>query len=706
MKEARTKLRAFFMKQNSPNIRQHRNVGILAHVDAGKTTLTERILFYCNSIDILGEVHEGTAVTDWMLQEQERGITITAASIQVRWRDHTVNVIDTPGHIDFSVEVERSLRVLDGAVAVVSAVEGVEAQTEMVWGQASKYAVPTVIFVNKLDREGADFFRVFDEIESRLSAGAVMVQLPLIIDEKYEGFIDLVSMKAYQFKGDKSTLSQTEVEIPSGMADEAEVAREFLLDAVLVGSEPLVEKYLRGETLPLDELRCAIARAVVSGGVVPVLCGSALLGYGVMEVLDAVTNYLPSPIDGAGVFGVNAAGEKRAVQCDPSGNTTALVFKKLVDNHVGPITYFRVYSGTVYQDTQLENSRSGEIYNVSKMVRMFANEASAITAVTAGDIGCFLGNNGLLTGDTVCSLGHVLALETISFSQPVAFVAIEAEFEEDVARLNHAILSLVAEDPTLEVGVDELSGLSVIRGMGELQLEVAAERVRTDFGVKCRVGRPKVSYLETVVGGPSEGGADFQTEIGGRGAGAHVELYVEPASFGVELSVVSRLPDEQVESLTREQIDFVKNGVLDSLQRSGQTPFQFGGVRVVITSIYFHSVDANDVAFFNAGGLALARAIRKMRSILLEPTMRVEIVTPDDYMGPVVGEVNSRRGKITRLLAKSGRQVIEVEVPLSSMFGFASTLRSLTQGRASHTMQFLEYKQLPANIAAEFLPRK
>ena len=706
MKEARIRLRAFFMKQNSPNIKQHRNVGILAHVDAGKTTLTERILFYCDSIDILGEVHEGTAVTDWMLQEQERGITITAASIQVRWRDFTVNVIDTPGHIDFSVEVERSLRVLDGAVAVVSAVEGVESQTEMVWGQASKYAVPTVIFVNKLDREGADFFRVFDEIESRLSADAVMFQLPLIVNDNYEGFIDLVTMRAYQFDGEKSALAHTEIDIPPSMIDEAEVAREFLLDAVLVGSDPLVEKYLSGEALPHDELRSSIARSVVSGVVVPVLCGAALLGYGVKEVLDAITNYLPSPLDGAGVFGVNAAGERKEVKCDPNGKTTALVFKKLVDNRVGPITFFRVYSGTVHQDTELENSRSGEIYSVSKMVRMFANEASVITSVASGDIGCFLGKNSLLTGDTICTVGSVIALEAISFSQPVAFVAIEAEFEEDIAKLNNALTALVAEDPTLEVGVDELSGRSVIRGMGELQLEVAAERVRTDFGVSCRVGRPKVSYVETVVGASSDGDADFQTEIGGRGAGAHVELSVEPWKFGVEVSLEMHLPDEQLELLTREQIDFVKNGVLDSLQRSGQTPFQFGGVSIVITSVYFHSVDANDVAFFNAGGLALARAVRKMRSILIEPTMRVEIVTPDDYMGPVVGEVNSRRGKITRLLAKSGRQVIEVEVPLSSMFGFASTLRSLTQGRASHTMQFLEYKQLPANIAAEFLPRK
>ncbi len=694
------------MKQKTPNIRLHRNVGILAHVDAGKTTLTERMLYYCGEVDMLGEVHEGTAVTDWMRQEQERGITITAASIQVKWQDHTVNVIDTPGHIDFSVEVERSLRVLDGAVAVVSAVEGVEAQTEMVWGQASKYAVPSIIFINKLDRQGADFFRVFDEIESRLSGGAVMVQLPIFAEDQPTGFVDLVSMKAYVFKGERHTLSRTEVDIPPEILDEVEVAREFLLDAVLVGNDPLVEMYLRGDDLPVGELKQAIAKAVLSDGVVPVLCGAALLGYGVREVLQAVTDYLPSPIDGPVVYGVNAVGEVTPVTCDPSISTVALVFKKLVDNRVGPITYFRVYSGTLCQGDQLEDSRTGEVFSVSKIVRMFANEASLVESVTAGDIGCLLGDNGLLTGDSVCSVGRVVALETISFSQPVAFVAIEAELEEDVENLNKALSSLVAEDPTLDVGVDELSGMSVIRGMGELQLEVAVDRVRSDFGVKCRVGRPKVSYLETVMGGSKSGEADFQTEIGGRGAGAHVELCVESANFGVELSVVVRLPDEQFELLTREQIEFVKSGILDSLQRSGRTPFQFGGVNVVITSIYFHSVDANDAAFFNAGGLALARAVRKMRSILIEPTMRVEIVTPDDYMGPVVGEVNSRRGKITRLLAKSGRQVIEVEVPLSSMFGFASTLRSLTKGRASHTMQFLEYKQLPANIAAEFLPRK
>jgi len=694
------------MKHTTPNIKHHRNVGILAHVDAGKTTLTERVLFYCGAIDMLGEVHEGTAVTDWMLQEQERGITITSASIQVKWGGHTVNVIDTPGHIDFSVEVERSLRVLDGAVAVVSAVEGVEAQTEMVWGQASKYAVPSVIFVNKLDREGADFFRVFDEIESRLSGAAVMVQLPIMSQDSYIGFVDLVSMKAYRFEGERRTLTQEEIDIPADMVDESDVAREFLLDAVLVGGEPLVETYLRGEPLPSAGLRQAISRAVASGIVVPVLCGAALLGYGVKEVLDAVANYLPSPLDGGGVFGVDAAGQRRAIDCDPKASTTALVFKKLVDPRVGAITYFRVYSGTVSEGSMLENIRTGESFQVSKIVRMFANESSQVEEVIAGDIGCLLGENNLLTGDTICSLGNVVALEAISFSQPVAFVAIEADLEEDVEKLKAALKFLAAEDPTLEVGVDELSGASVIKGIGELQLEVAAERVRVDFGVKCRVGRPKVSYVETVIGEPMSGEADFQTEIGGRGAGAHVALTVEPLESGIKVSVVTRLSDEQAELITREQIEFVKNGIFDSLQRAGQTPFQFGGVNIVITSIYFHSVDANDVAFFNAGGLALARAIRKMRSILIEPTMRVEIVTPDDYMGPVVGEVHSRRGKITRLLAKSGRQVIEVEVPLSSMFGFASTLRSLTQGRASHTMHFLKYKQLPTNIAAEFLPRK
>ncbi|MDP2314175.1 MAG: elongation factor G [Pseudomonadota bacterium] len=680
-----------------------RNIGIMAHIDAGKTTLTERILFYTGVSHAMGEVHFGSAVMDWMVQERERGITITSAATTCFWRDHRVNIIDTPGHVDFTIEVERSLRVLDGAIAVFTAVEGVEPQSETVWKQAERYHVPRIAFINKMDRVGADFAAAVESIRVRLGANAVPFQLPIGEEDRFRGVIDLVRMVALLWDDTALGASFREAPIPEDLQLEAEEARERLLDAVAAEDEALLEAYLEGHPIPEDRLRLAARKCVNTGVCVPVFCGSAFKNKGVQPLLDAVVDYLPSPLDVPPLVGRDPENESRSLVRRPSEDEPfcALAFKIQTDPYVGTLTYLRVYSGRLEAGSVALNPRTGKRERIGRLLQMHANKRDDITVATAGNIVAAAGLRQVATGDTLCDQKQPIVLEAMTFPEPVIWMAIEPMTKVDEEKLTAALAKLTEEDPTFRVKVDKDSGQTVIAGMGELHLDIMCDRLDREFKVQCQVGRPQVAYRETV-SATAVGEGLFKRQTGGRGQYGHVKVRVEPSATGSGNSFV----DETVGGvIPKEFIKPALDGARESMDRGVLAGFQMVDVKCALVDGSFHDVDSSDIAFRVAGSMAVQEAVRAASPILLEPIMKVEISVPEEYTGAVIGDLSGRRGAVNRMEARPGAQVIGADVPLASMFGYATDLRSATQGRASFTMQFERYADVPANVSQEIVGR-
>jgi elongation factor G len=673
-----------------------RNIGIMAHIDAGKTTTTERILYYTGINYKIGEVHEGTATMDWMVQEQERGITITSAATTCLWRDHRVNIIDTPGHVDFTIEVERSLRVLDGAVGVFCSVGGVEPQTETVWRQADKYRVPRIAFINKMDRLGADFFRVVQMIEDRLGARAVPLQLPIGAEDKFAGIIDLIQMNAVIWE-EESLGAKFRVEaIPEGLAGQAGEYREKLIEAVADCDEAIMEKYLEGREISESELRKAVRSAALSLKIVPVLCGSAFRNKGVQPLLDAVVEYLPSPLDIPPVKGLEvnsrAEGERPAKDDAPFA---ALAFKIMTDPFVGTLTFFRVYSGTLHSGSSVYNSTKGKRERIGRLLKMHANKREEIKEVYAGDIAAAVGLKTATTGDTLCDEDHPIILESIEFPDPVISIAIEPKSKADQEKLGLSLQKLATEDPSFKVRTDEETGQTIISGMGELHLEIIVDRLLREFNVGANVGKPQVAYKETVRKGVEQQGR-FIRQTGGRGQYGDVWIKLEPQQAGTGFDFVDAVKGG---SIPREYIPAVEKGVKEATENGPLAGYPIVDVKVTLFDGSYHDVDSSEIAFKIAGSMALKEAARKANPVLLEPIMSVEVVVPEEFMGDVIGDISSRRGKVLGMETRPAAQAIDARVPLAQMFGYATDLRSMTQGRATYTMQFSHYEPVPTAVA-------
>ncbi|MFN7142685.1 MAG: elongation factor G [Myxococcota bacterium] len=680
-----------------------RNIGIMAHIDAGKTTLTERILFYTGVSHAMGEVHDGSATMDWMIQERERGITITSAATTCFWRNHRVNIIDTPGHVDFTIEVERSLRVLDGAIAVFTAVEGVEPQSETVWKQAERYHVPRIAFINKMDRIGADFEAAVQSIRDRLGANAIPFQLPIGEAERFRGVVDLVKMVALLWEDDALGASFQVAPIPADLELEVEEARERLLDAVAAEDDVLMEAFLEGKEIPEDRLKAAARKCAIAGTVVPVFCGSAFKNKGVQPLLDAVVDYLPSPPDLPAITGRDPADESRTLGRAASDEDPfcALAFKIQTDPYVGTLTYLRVYSGKIESGSVALNPRTGKRERIGRLLQMHANKRDDISVATAGNIVAAAGLRQVATGDTLCDQKHPIVLEAMSFPEPVIWKAIEAMTKADEEKLNAALAKLTEEDPTFRVRVDKESGQTVIAGMGELHLEIICDRLEREFKVQAQVGRPQVAYRETL-SAVGEGEGLFQRQTGGRGQYGHVRVRVEPNESGAG----NTFHDGTVGGvIPKEFIKPALDGCREAMDRGQLAGFPMVDVKCTLIGGSFHEVDSSDLAFRVAGSMAVQDAVRNASPILLEPIMKVEISVPEDYTGAVIGDLSGRRGAVNRMEARSGAQVIGADVPLASMFGYATDLRSATQGRASFTMQFERYADVPAPVSQEIVAR-
>ena len=673
-----------------------RNIGIMAHIDAGKTTTTERILYYTGINYKIGEVHEGTATMDWMVQEQERGITITSAATTCLWRDHRVNIIDTPGHVDFTIEVERSLRVLDGAVAVFCSVGGVEPQTETVWRQADKYGVPRIAFVNKMDRLGADFYRVVKMIEDRLGARPVALQLPIGSEEKFAGIIDLVQMKAVIWE-DESLGAKFRVEaIPESMIAEARQYHDKLLETVADCDESIMEKYLEGKEISESELRRAIRNAALAIKIVPVLCGSAFRNKGVQPLLDAVVDYLPSPLDIPPVKGIDPnsqAAEERPAKDDAP--FSALAFKIMTDPFVGTLSFFRVYSGSLTSGASIYNSTKSKRERIGRLLKMHANKREEIKEVYAGDIAAAVGLRTATTGDTLCDESHPIILESIDFPDPVISIAIEPKSKADQERLGLSLQKLATEDPSFRVRTDEETGQTIISGMGELHLEIIVDRLLREFNVGANVGKPQVAYKETIRKAVEQQGR-FIRQTGGRGQYGDVWIKVEPLATGSGFEFVDAVKGG---SIPREYIPAVEKGVREATENGALAGYPMVDLQVTLFDGSYHDVDSSEIAFKIAGSMALKAAARKANPVLLEPIMAVEVVVPETFMGDVIGDINSRRGKVLGMDTRPAAQAIDARVPLAEMFGYATDLRSMTQGRATYTMQFSHYEPVPAAVA-------
>jgi elongation factor G len=673
----------------------------MAHIDAGKTTTTERILYYTGINYKIGEVHDGTATMDWMVQEQERGITITSAATTCFWNDYRINIIDTPGHVDFTAEVERSLRVLDGAVAVFDAVGGVEPQSETVWRQADKYRVPRIAFVNKMDRVGADFERCISMMESRLNASPVAVQLPWGAEEDFCGVIDLVRMRGIHYSAEELGASYEVMEIPAEYQDHAEVMREKLLETVAETDDVLLEKYLSGEEIEQEELLQALRKATVENRLQPVLCGTAFKNKGVQLLLDAVVDLLPSPLDVASVEGVARDGEttilRKASDEEPFA---ALVFKITTDPFVGQLSYFRVYSGHIDSGTAVLNANKGRKSRIGRLLKMHANKREEIQEVWAGDIAAAVGLKDAATGDTICSVGAPVVLESISFPEPVISVSIEPKTKADQDKLAQSLAKLQQEDPTFTVHTDKDTGQTLISGMGELHLEIISDRLLREFKVGANVGRPQVAYRESITREANAEGR-FVRQSGGKGQYGHCKIRLRPnaeAHLKFNNKVVGgRIP--------REFIKPIEQGILEAMETGPLAGYPMSGMEVDLYDGSFHDVDSSEVAFKIAGSMAFQAACKKAHPVLLEPVMAVEVVTPDDYMGDVIGDLTSRRGRVQSMEARAGAQVIACKVPLAKMFGYATDLRSLSQGRANYTMQFDNYEQAPRDVSDEIVSR-
>jgi elongation factor G len=677
----------------------------MAHIDAGKTTTTERVLFYTGRVHRVGEVHDGAATMDWMEQEQERGITITSAATTAHWTrfdvEHRINIIDTPGHVDFTAEVERSLRVLDGAVAVFCAVGGVEPQSETVWRQADRYQVPRIAFVNKMDRVGADFMNVVEMMKDRLGANAHPVQFPLGEGELFTGMVDVIERKAIIFE-DEMGSDITVGEVPDGLKDQIEELRRTLLEAAVEHDDVLIEKYLAGEELTVEEFRSAVRSATIKGVIFPVFCGSAFKNKGVQALLDGVIDYLPSPVDVESIEGHVPQQDETIETREASDDApfSALAFKIATDPYVGKLTFFRVYSGSLPSGSYIYNATKGKRERVGRILQMHANKREELDEVFAGDIAAAIGLKDVKTGDTLCVENAPIILEAMNFPEPVIAVAIEPKTKVDQDKLTNGLIKLADEDPTFRVFTDPETNQVIISGMGELHLEIIVDRLKREFGVEAGVGRPQVAYRETIRNRAEKVQAKFVRQTGGRGQYGHVVINIEPGETGSGFTFDDKIVGG---SIPREYISSVEAGLREALDTGILAGFPVIDVKVELIDGSYHDVDSNEMAFKIAGSMAMKEGLRKAKAVLLEPIMDVEVVTPSDYMGDIIGDLSSRRGKIGGMTERAGARVIGASVPLGEMFGYSTTLRSLSQGRAVFTMQFAQYEEVPKSKAEEIM---
>ena len=702
------------MARTTP-IERVRNIGIAAHIDAGKTTTTERILFYSGLVHKMGEVHEGTSVTDWMAQERERGITITAAAITTRWTkrdpdnpsqplpgalEHVINIIDTPGHVDFTIEVERSMRVLDGVITVLCSVGGVQPQTETVWRQADRYRVPRIIFVNKMDRSGANFYKVYDQVRERLRANAVPVQLPIGSEERFRGVVDLVRMCAFEYF-DEIGKDIRKVDIPAELLEKAQEFRAKLVEAAAETDDVLTEKYLEGEELTEEEIRTALRKATIAGKLVPMLCGSAFKNKGVQLLLDAVLDYLPSPVDIPAIKGTLPSGEETERRADDNEPLAALAFKIMADKF-GDLTFVRVYSGVMQRGTYALNSTKGKKERLSRLVVLKADERQDVEELRAGDLGAVLGLRDTITGDTLCDENHPVILETLFIPEPVISVAIEPKTKADIDKLSRALQALAKEDPTFRVAVDPETNQTIISGMGELHLEILVDRMLREFNVEANVGNPQVAYRETIRKSTVQEGK-YIRQSGGKGQYGHVVIEVEPGPPGSGLEFVSKIVGGVI---PKEYIPAVEQGVREACEGGILAGYPVIDLKVTLVDGSYHEVDSSEMAFKFAGSIAIKEGVMKCAPVLLEPMMKVEVEVPEAYLGDIMGNLNSRRGQIEGMSSEGGVAKVTAKVPLAEMFGYATDIRSMTQGRGVFTMEFSHYDEVPRNVAETIIKAK
>jgi len=694
-------------------IKRYRNIGIVAHVDAGKTTTTERILYYTGRSHKMGETHDGASTTDWMEQEQERGITITSAAVTTFWQgmdkqfdEHRINVIDTPGHVDFTIEVERSLRVLDGAVVVFCGSSGVEPQSETVWRQANKYEVPRMVFVNKMDRAGADFLRVVKQIKTRLGSTPVPLQLPIGSEENFNGVVDLLRMKAIYWNGDDQGMTFQLGDIPEDMIDQVNEYREHLVEAAAEASDEFTEKYLEGGGLTLEEIKFGLRKRTIANEIVLALCGSAFKNKGVQAVLDAVIEYLPAPDEVKAIRGeVDEKGTEETRPVDDKAPFAALAFKIATDPFVGSLTFFRVYSGTLQSGNAVYNSVKGKKERVGRMVQMHANDREEIKEVLAGDIAAAIGLKNVTTGDTLCDENHKIILERMEFPEPVISVAVEPKSKADQEKMGVALGKLAQEDPSFRVRSDEETGQTIISGMGELHLDILVDRMRREFNVEANIGKPQVAYRECIRKSVDVEGK-FVRQSGGRGQYGHVKVRIDPLPLDQEDAENFIFVNEIVGgTVPKEYIPAVQQGIVEQMQNGCLAGYPLLGIKATLYDGSFHDVDSNEMAFKIAGSMAMKKGALEANPALLEPMMKVEVVTPEDYMGDVVGDLNRRRGLIQGMEDGVSGKIVRCEVPLSEMFGYATDLRSATQGRASYAMEFSRYAEAPNNIAEAIIKK-
>jgi elongation factor G len=683
-------------------IERTRNIGIMAHIDAGKTTTTERILYYTGVSHKMGEVHDGAATMDWMEQERERGITITSAATTCFWRDYRINIIDTPGHVDFTIEVERSLRVLDGAVTVFDSVQGVEPQSETVWRQADKYRVPRIAFMNKMDRIGADFYASVQSMVDRLGATPVPVQLPVGREADYRGSVDLIKMKAYLYDDESLGAKYQVAEIPADMAELCKKYRDKMIESVAEFDEQAMEKYLNGDSLTEEEVMRAVRAGAIAMKVTPVLCGSAFKNKGVQQVLDAVVDFLPSPLDVPAVTGSEPSSQKELRrQVSDEEPFSALAFKIMTDPFAGQLTYFRVYSGTLKTGTFVTNVTKGSRDRIGRLLKMHANKREDIDAVYAGDIAAAVGLKNATTGDTLSDEDHPILLEKMKFPEPVIAMAIEPKTKQDQEKLGFSLQKLVQEDPSFRVRTDEETAQTIISGMGELHLEIIVDRLLREFKVEAKVGKPEVAFRESIRRA-AEAEGKYIKQTGGRGQYGHCYLTVEPSEPGAGLEFVNKTVGG---AIPREYIPAIEKGVKERMESGVLAGYPMRDVRVTVTDGSYHDVDSNEMAFKIAGSMAFQDACRHADPVLLEPIMKIEVLVPQEYMGDVIGNLNGRRGKIQGIKVRAGSQAIEAAVPLSEMFGYATDLRSRTQGRATYSMEFERYEPVPKQIAEAIIAK-
>lgn len=685
-------------------LKDTRNIGIMAHIDAGKTTTTERILFYTGVNHKIGEVHEGAATMDYMEQEQERGITITSAATTAFWNGHRINIIDTPGHVDFTVEVERSLRVLDGSVAVFSAVDGVQPQSETVWRQADKYNVPRMAFLNKMDRVGADFNMCVNDIKEKLGGNGVPIQLPIGAEDNFEGIIDLVTMKEYLFKDETMGADYEVVDIRAELADEAQEAREHMIESVVETDEELMEKYFGGEEITEEEIKKALRVATIAGTVVPVLCGTAFKNKGIQPLLDAVVAYMPSPLDinGGKINGTDPKTEE-PIQREMGDDApfSALAFKIITDPFVGRLSFFRVYSGVLEKGSYVLNSTKGKKERMGRLLQMHANKREELDVVYSGDIAAAVGLKDTTTGDTLCAENAPIILEKMEFPDTVIQIAVEPKTKADQEKMGTALAKLAEEDPTFKVTTNQETGQTLIAGMGELHLEIIVDRMKREFKVEANVGKPQVAYRETI-NGATDVEEKYAKQSGGRGQYGHVKMKVE-ANHGKGYEFVNEITGG---AIPREYIPAVDKGIQEALEAGVVAGYPVQDIKVTLYDGSYHEVDSSEMAFKIAGSMAVKKGLRAANPVLLEPIFKVEVTTPEEYMGDVIGDLNSRRGQVSGMTDRNNAKIIDAKVPLAQMFGYATDLRSKTQGRASYSMEFEKYVEVPKNIAQQVIDER